>query len=347
MILNGDIDPEHILDYHCARQYSDYNYNSRCDHYSDRTEHYPNRFVLTPTTRPGLPRPGFDNPTEAQVDAYDQLVLSAVKSSQWILPENQDQVFERCRTGDQDAAGIILLPLLTRLKAVSPPIRGRLCSELFRQVAQKSQALSTTMRDTSTGERRSFARELEDDSKKMPFSELLVFYLEGDDHPNLTSSVELHEIRPFLGISSLRRIVLHAVRSWELDSWPPEIPPIICPEIYLSQSSVHENVIMKFSEGIAGPCTLRQWYEQDHWNFLPTELYMGWEPGWDHLHVSVRDSGERRVWTSLDCDGGLDGTQWPWVSWLWHRHMQDWEMLDEPFHGHEDDHKVFDLTLSL
>jgi hypothetical protein len=214
-------------------------------------------------------------------------------------------------------------------------------------VAEESQSLSKSTPNTSTDEGRSLVQSAEDEPVELPFSDLLVFYVEGNDDHTVYHSFWLPELRPFLGIPSLRRIILHGLRDWELDSWPPELPPILCPEIYFSQSSVHENVIMKFSEGIAGPCTLRQWYQQDHWNDLPRELYMGWEPGWDHLHVSVRETGERRVWTSLDCDGGLDGTQWPWVSWLWHRHMQDWEMLDEPFHGQEGDERVFDLTLSF
>jgi hypothetical protein len=347
LVLNGDIDPKQILDYHCNRQYTDYNYEAGEKDCNDDTKHYPNRFVLTPTTRPRLPRPGFDDPTEKQTEAYDRLVISAIVSSQWISPEERDQVFERFRTGDQDAAGIILLPLLTSLKAVNPPIKGGLCSELFRKVARVSQSLSLARcgKDTEAG--RPSVREPDDESKKLPFSELLIFYLEGNDQSNLTSSFWLPEIRPFLGIPSLQRIILHGVRDWELDSWPPELPPITCREIYLSQSSVHQDAIMKFSEGISGPCTLRQWYQQDNWNFRDASLDMGWEPDWDHLHVRVGPTGERQVWVSDECKGGIDGTKWPWVSWLWHRHMQDWEMLDQPFHGDESDKNVFDLTLSF
>jgi hypothetical protein len=88
-----------------------------------------------------------------------------------------------------------------------------------------------------------------------------------------------------------------------------------------------------------------QWYDYDGWNYLPDEVYMGYEPNWDHIYVDMTATGDRRVRTSLECDGGLSrGHELPWVSWLWHRNMQNWELLDEPFRTSEGDDKVGQLT---
>jgi hypothetical protein len=58
-------------------------------------------------------------------------------------------VLQRFQTGDIDAAGVLLLPLLPNLKAVEPPIRGGLCADLFRQVSYISYASATQTKTTN------------------------------------------------------------------------------------------------------------------------------------------------------------------------------------------------------
>jgi hypothetical protein len=340
MVLSGDVDPSYILEYACSDQFDDYNTGT-----SARKD---DSFIENRATRPGLlRRPGFEALTQEHMSEYDRLARQAIESSRWILPESRDMVFDKYQAGDQDAAALILLPLLTKLKAVEPPIRGGLCSELFSQVARES---SVSITSPPTMERTSVHTEHQKEeqrSGKLPFSELLVFYLEPNDTRRCVTNFWLHQIRPFLSIRSLRRIVLHGIRDWELENWPSNLVPISCPEIYFALSSVNRDTILELSRDIAGPCTLIQWYEMDVW-YQPSEsAYMGWEPDWDHLHVEKTQTGDRTVWTSLKCDGGVRGDEWPWVSWLWHRHMQDWEKLGEPFLGNESDSKIFELTHSL
>jgi hypothetical protein len=335
LILNGDVDPTKILEYRCSGQYTDYNDGKKNS--KGEIEHYENRFAPTATTRPGLPRPGFETPTERQIRAYDDLVLSAIESSRWISPDQKAEVFERFRTGDKDAAGVLLLPLLTNLKAVEPPLKGGLCAELFRQVANESRKRTNTINrsDVSNSARPG-------EAEKLPFSELLIFYLGAIKRDGVKVSFWLREIRPFLSIPSLRRIVLFGVRDWELDNWPSDMAPITCPEIYFAQSSVNRETIMEFSENIAGPCTLMQWHSTDIYFFYAQN--MGNEATWDHLRVEVDERGGRNVWTSLECEGGRPGHDYPWVSWLWHGRMRDWERLDEPFYVEDGDSDADSLS---
>jgi hypothetical protein len=356
MILNGDIDPKQVLEFQSCEQHVDYNageikwtvyYDAGEPKWKGEIKRYYNRFTPTSTTRPGLPRPGFENPTPDQIVAYDSLVLSAIASSRWILPENRNEVFERFRTGDQDAAGLILLPLLIRLKAVEPPIEGGLCAGLFRQVALETRRSNVRAHFSREGESLHIADRQEMHNRDdLPFSDLAVFYLESDySCSEIAENFRLDKILPFLSIPSLRRIVLHGMRDWNADGWPIGLPPISCSQIYFAQSSLHQDIALEFAKYMSGPSTLIQWYELDNWNSVPSERRMGWFPNWDHLHVDITATGERRVWTSLQYNGGVHrGDELPWVSWLWHGKMQDWEMLDEPFRTHEGDEDVFELT---
>jgi hypothetical protein len=337
MILNGDVDPSQILEYACSDQFDRYHTEIPIQRESSSS--------VNPATRPGLlRRPGFETITQEHISEYDRLARQAIESSRWIVPENRDMVFDKFQAGDQDAAAVILLPLLNNLKAVEPPIAGGLCSELFTQVARESYVLTSVMEDVGVHTEH---QRRDQTLEALPFSKLLIFYLEPDDRYTCVLNFWLREIRPFLSIPSLRRIILHGIRDWELDDWPSNTVPIACPEIYFAQSSVNLDIIMKFSQDIAGPCTLRQWYEMDAY-YQPSEsAYMGWNPDWDHLYVKKTETGDRMVWTTLECDGGVSGDKWAWVSWLWHRRMQDWELLGEPFHGEESDHMIFELTHNL
>jgi hypothetical protein len=326
LVLNGDVDPTKVLEYACTDQYGDYH---------SEYENYRHRFSPTPTTRPGLPRPGFEQVSEAVVRQYDCLVRKAIEASRWISPDMREDVFERFRTGDKDAAGVILLPLLTRLKAVEPPIKGGLCASLFQRIAHESHDLAMQAQTPPGGNLDVSKLDVTGEVSRLPFSELLIFFVEADEKDGHQVTFWLRYIRPFLSIRSLRRIVLTGVRDWELDEWPSDQLPISCPEIYFARSSVNRDTIMKFSENIAGPCTLMQWLSYDCY-YSPQDS-MGNEATWDHLRVDVDSSGKRRAWTSLECDGGASVEENPWVSWLYHGRMRDWELLEEPFHGQEGD----------
>jgi hypothetical protein len=336
MVLNGDIDPTYIQEYECIKQYSHYDYVRRNG--TDVIPFYPHRFMPTPTARPGLPRPGFEHSTERQICHFDLLIRSAIDSSRWVSPEQREHVFQRFCTGDKDAAGIILLPLLKNLRAVNPPIKGGLCAELFRRVACESRHLGLPECSSDIDDYDS-CELIVDHSDTLPFPELLVLYVEPNWSTRTITTFWLDNILPFLGIPSLRRIVLHGVRDWEYEDWPPpgDLPPIICPEIYFAQSSVPRDTAFKFSEYLAGPCTLMQWCQVDRYWFPPLEQRMDFDPTWDHLRVEIKDSGERHVWTSLECEGGRPGYRYAWVSWLWHRKMQDWKLLDQEFSFEEGD----------
>jgi hypothetical protein len=339
MVLNGDVDPTKVLEYACEDQYHDY----RVSEENHRK-------------RPGLPRPGFENVSEKLVRQYDCLVRTAIQASRWIAPEMREDVLERFLTGDKDAAGIILLPLLTKLRAVEPPIKGGLCAELFRQVAHE--LLKANMIEADRADDLSPSEQAS--STALPFSELLIFYVRPDRRVRCNLTFTLQEMRPFMSIQSLRRIVLNGVRDWEFESltrtipnapkgsmtwetipWRTDMVPISCPEIYLGQSSVFRDVIMKFADHIAGPCKLMQWYSMDVWD-MPSGGDGG-EASWDHLRVDVDESGKRRAWTSLECDGGAVVRRNPWVSWLYHGKMANWELLDEPFCGEDGDSDNFDF----
>jgi hypothetical protein len=67
------------------------------------------------------------------------------------------------------------------------------------------------------------------------------------------------------------------------------------------------------------------------------------EATWDHLRVEIDSSGKRHAWTSLECDRGASVEENPWVSWLYHGRMRNWELLDEPFRGEEGDSDNWDF----
>jgi hypothetical protein len=86
-----------------------------------------------------------------------------------------------------------------------------------------------------------------------------------------------------------------------------------------------------------------QWHSTDTY-FFYAENSMGQEATWDHLWVEVDEAGRRNVWTSLECEGGRPGHDFPWVSWLWHGRMMNWELLDELFYVEDGDSDADSLS---
>jgi hypothetical protein len=71
---------------------------------------------------------------------------------------------------------------------------------------------------------------------------------------------------------------------------------------------------------------------------------MGNIPTWDTLRVEVGRDGRRNVRTTMEWDGGRPGYDKPWVSWLHHGRMMDWELLDEPFYVEDEDRSDDELS---
>ena len=310
MVLEGYLDPSYIYEFH-FRDIS--NVKGEC--------------TLSSTTRPGLPK----DAKEWQLRAFDHFYTEALRRSPFIPSDLESEVRTRFQNGDPDAALAVLLPLCTRLKLLIPPVGLELCTALFETIAREYQLRRTSPEDArqsasdAAHRDRRAKRQASDSSDALLFSELLVvLVLTG----NIGCPSTLADLIPFIGIPSLRRIMLGGIRDREFPGWPTDAVQCVCPEIYFDGSSTSKRAILGFAEGLNGPCEIRQWYERPLRDMRDNGPG---DPEWDRVLIKRCADGNKTIEARLDYEGGNPGYNYAWVSWIANGSMHDWRRLDEKF----------------
>ncbi|KAK4557010.1 hypothetical protein LTR86_005991 [Recurvomyces mirabilis] len=336
LIWKGDIDPELIYEFH---------------HIYQQKEQPPLSSVAT--TRPSLA----DNATEAEVRKYDRDLRRALENSAFVPADLRQEICTRFEHGDHDAALVVLLPILTRLKTLEAPLNLPLCAAYFESVSKeycrrnidavdaRHSAYELALRDRASSPGLKSPRELEND--RLPSSELLILHTSAADHgcgPALSEDI------PYMAIPSLHRIILQGVcegfgasSGWEENECRPS-----CPEIYFQQSECSQSIALAFAQGLKGPCDIWQWFEHHKLGHGFGDVQ---SIGWDHMVVTPRNAAvastssmpsdsQATVEVRLDYEGGNPGYEYRWVSWLWHGKMLDWRRMDEVFELAEGDEDI-------
>lgn len=311
LILEGYLDPASIYEFYCLADYSG---------------SAPQRFFGDTTHQ----RVGTK---ERQMIAFDQLLDGAVRASPYIPLGMHSKACTCFQCGDPDAALAVLLPLCTKLKILEIPVNSDLCATVVQNIAQEYQRQGVVAEDArrrawtaASNDHGETAKRHRPPTDALPFSELLVLYTRHDGSE--TCSFGLASLTPYMGLPSLHRIVLEAVRDHSFPGWPADVVKCSCSEVYFQQSSVTKRTALAFAQGMMGPCEIRQWFEWD------AHFDDGWEEGnplWDRILVKRDEDGSKSVEARLEFEGGNPGYEHDWVSWLYHGKMMDWRRLDEGF----------------
>lgn len=272
--------------------------------------------------------------TKSHNDTINDRLRDAIHASPFIPREAEPEIYRRFENGDPDAALAVLLPMCTKLKMLeipdhSPPLSSMVVQRVAKEYRRRGitaevarqRAWAAALRDRNPRSDRKFHPESD-----LPFSELLILCV--IDHTGSFCSFSLEMMLPFMGLPSVHRIVLSAVREYDFSGWPSDIVPCTSPNIYFSQSSVSRCTILAFANGVTAPCEIRQWYEPDGYKYGAED---GGSPTWDRILVKNGTDGGKIVEARMEFDGGNPGNEHAWVSWLWHSKMIDWKRLDEPF----------------
>ena len=277
------------------------------------------------------------------------LLRGAVSMSPWLSDAREDEVCEQFQFCDPDAALAVLLPLCTKLKTLEIPRYACHCAAVVQAVAQaycqrgitgaeaRRSAWEAALRDRAAPVRR---RSPEPDV--LPFSELMVLHTR--DRHWVGCWLPLSDVTAFMGIPSLHRVVLDAIRDRDFSGWPAEHVKCSCPEIWLHRSSCTPRAIRAFAEGMANSCEIRQQFDL-HGRWVQEEQQA--ELTWDSVLVSRREDGSKDIEMRIAFDGGDPGYEHGWVSWMWWGRMQDWRRLDEEFSVQEGDNHVVELGAGL
>ena len=330
LILEGYLDPSYIFEaFWCARYAN-----------KGRAVTTPPRNFFNDTLRPR------GEITGKEMLRVDPLLEEAVRASTFIPTDLKSEVCARFRYGDPDAAITILLLFCTKLKTLEIPERSDLCATVVQNIAQKHQRRNI---DAEDARQKAWDAMLRDRAPKgthtrppndsLPFSELLVLTI--TDKWAMGFTQDFYEMIAFIGLPSLHRIILQAVRDNHLNCWPTGLAGCSCPEIYFQQSSVSRRAVLAFAGGMTGQCEIKQFYEWDAF-FMDREEEDG--PTWDRVLVDYDAVGKRSVQCRLDNEGYSPGIQYAWCSWLVHGKMADWRRLDEEFNREEVDDKLHILT---
>lgn len=279
---------------------------------------------------------------DVQARLMSRLLREAVRKSPWIPQAREAEICEQFHIGDPDIALAVLLPLCTKIKTLEIPQRANYCAAVVQAVARRyhqrgitgeearRSAWQAALRDRDTCVIR---RRPEPDA--LPFSELMVLYTQDVGFSMYT--ICFAEMIAFMGIPSLHRVVLVAVRDSEFRRWPTGLVESCCPEIWLHRSLCTSQAVLALARGMAGPCEIRQHYELD-----PSYVQSGqeWELTWDSVLVRCREDGSTDIQARIAFEGGDPGYEHAWVSWMFWGKMQDWRRLDEEFSVQEGDDKI-------
>ena len=272
------------------------------------------------------------------------LFREAINSSPWIPEAKKGGLCGMIAFGDPDSALAVLLPLCTKLKTLEVPWDAEYCAAVVQEVAQaycRREAIATEARraafEAAVRDRGAPAVHARPDPSSLPLSELVV--IGTADRGWDGCGPPLIDVAAFMGIPSLHRVILTAVRD-ERFSWPSDYVQSSCPEVWMERSSCIRRAALAFAGAMADSCEIRQQFDLNN-NYLQNREELVFT--WDSILVHRCEDGSKDINARIAFEGGNPGYDHAWVSWLVWGKMRDWRRLDEEFSLEEGDHDYIEL----
>lgn len=232
-------------------------------------------------------RPALDALPKHSIWRCDHIITRAVHSSQRIDIDDKVQCIRRILRGDEDATLAILLPYLTNLKSLTAPYSSKRTTEVFRKICWVYSATSHGAAD-------------------LPFAKLTLIWTTST---NMEYAWPLCGLKAYLGLPSLRRVIIHGAREQVVEVWPTDIARPSCPEVFIDEGSISREVVANMAMAWRTPVVFRHFWSQPGTFGIDGPD----EPDWDHCEVtgSTDESGylikgTRRVVLGLRDGGGED-----------------------------------------
>lgn len=194
------------------------------------------------------------------------LIQRAVEDAFWIEDSEKEQFVEAICIGREDEVLCILIPLLTNLRALRPPLNAPFLERTVRRISRASSLLT---------------------AKPLPLRNLLLvnFWAANGDE----SGVGLQEVMSYAALPSVRRVILSHGRGsgYHFPGWSTDLPLSRVSEVYFDRSSFTKIEVSGFTRGFAGPCIMRQWWVA-HGSHIPVDNF---NVDWDYIELG--GGGER------------------------------------------------------
>ena len=191
--------------------------------------------------------------------ALKPAIRKAVQASPGIDNTKQEEYIERISIGDEDATLALLVPSLTNLRFLIPPMNATRLDNAVRRIAS---------------------------SPHTPCPALSKLVLVSFPAANGNcSGMYLRDVAIYAAIPSVKRVVVSHGRSYSLDGdfygWPAGLPLSHAAEVYFDRATIIPMDVRRFAGGFAGPCVMRQWWVE-HGSNLPEGRP---DVEWDYLQV--------------------------------------------------------------
>ena len=193
-----------------------------------------------------------------EATALEPVIRKAVQASPGIDDTELDEYVEQMIIGDEDAALALLVPSLTNLRFLVPPMNALRLNNAVRRIASSHATVLDKL--------------------------VLVSFRATNGN---CSGMDLDDVAIYAAIPSVKRVVVSHARSYGLagdfHGWPTDLPLSRAVEVYFDRATIIPIDVRRFASGFAGPCVMRQWWVE-HGSNLPEGRP---EVQWDYLQIAA------------------------------------------------------------
>lgn len=269
-------------------------------------------YIRTGGNGPLASRPALDALPSQCVSHYDQIIARAVQSSQWIDIEDKSEHTRSILAGNEDATLAILLPYFTNLRKLSAPYSSWRTTEVFRRISCAHAAQPCAY----------------EAAVELPFAKLTLIWTTPTD---AEYAWPLSELRAYLGLPNLRRVIIHGAREQTTKELPPmDVAPSSCPEVFISGGSVSRQVITEMAKMWKTPVIFRQLRSSPGYRCMAGRR----ESNWDHCELignevvlSLKGSGRADATDATERNAADTSGLAQWALDLANGKLHDWRLL--------------------
>lgn len=183
------------------------------------------------------------SPDSLQLTHEDiDMIRQAINVSPWIHQTEKQQYLDGILNGNEDMVLCILIPLLTNLRWLLPPLNTVRLHQIVGRIASAYHNVGIEGQEVEA-------------AVSLPLNKL-VYVSPGAF--NGTVGMDLETAAYYAALPSLQRLILQASRDDRFSVWPDSLPQSRLSEIYFEDSTVTSSAVQAFAKGLAAPCVIRQ-----------------------------------------------------------------------------------------
>lgn len=184
------------------------------------------------------------SPNELRMTLEDiGLIRRAIDSSPWIHQAEKQEYLDSVQIGNEDAALCILIPLLTNLRWLQPPINTKRLQQIIGCIAKAYHDIDSDSHNADT-------------CHALPLTKLVLVSTRAYNGTDFGMNLETAAY--YAALPRLQRLIIYCCRDDEFKTWPAKLPPSRLREVFFADSCVSLSAAQAFLKGFAAQCIIRQ-----------------------------------------------------------------------------------------